>query len=170
MKHPTTLRNSFVEAMSRAACTVNLVTTDGVAGRAGVTVTAMSSVSADGPAPRLLICLHRGGRTCGKILRNRAFCVNVLRDRQSDLADIFAGRGSSDSERRRVTADWLPMATGAPRLPDPLAAFDCRIVQTQLCGSHYVIFGSVKDVHVAGEDTALIYANRHYSSLPACVA
>ncbi len=170
MKPPTTLRNSFVEAMSRAACTVSLVTTDGAAGRAGVTVTAMSSVSADGPAPRLLICLHRDGRTCGKILRNRVFCVNVLRDRQTDIADIFAGRGASDSERRRVAADWLPMTTGAPRLRDPLAAFDCRIVQAQLCGSHYVIFGSVGDVHVAGEDAALVHANRHYSSLSACPA
>ena len=41
------LRQRFLSGMSHAACTVNVVTTDGPAGRAGVTVSAMSSVSAD---------------------------------------------------------------------------------------------------------------------------
>ncbi len=164
------LSNSFIEAMSRTACTVNLVTTDGQAGRAGVTVTAMSSVSADGPAPRLLICLHREGRTCAKILRNGVFCVNLLREHQTGIADIFAGRGASDAERRQAADRWIPMITGAPRMRDPLAAFGCRIEQSQLCGSHYVIFGAVEDIYVAGQDAALIYVNRHYGRIAAQAA
>ena len=36
------LRDSFLEGMSRAATTVNVVTTDGPGGRAGVTVSAIS--------------------------------------------------------------------------------------------------------------------------------
>ena len=44
-----TLRDRFIAGMARAATTVNVVTTDGPAGRAGVTVSAMSSVSADAP-------------------------------------------------------------------------------------------------------------------------
>jgi hypothetical protein len=43
--------------MSHAACTVNVVTTDGAAGRHGVTVSAMVSVSADTPQPTLLVCI-----------------------------------------------------------------------------------------------------------------
>ena len=38
------LRDRFIGGMSHAACTVNIVTTDGAAGRAGVTVSAMASV------------------------------------------------------------------------------------------------------------------------------
>ena len=34
------IRDQFLEGMSHAACTVNVVTTDGAAGRAGVTVSA----------------------------------------------------------------------------------------------------------------------------------
>jgi flavin reductase (DIM6/NTAB) family NADH-FMN oxidoreductase RutF len=45
------------------------------------------------------------------------------------------------------------------------ASIGCRIVQEQLCGSHYVIFGAVEDVYVAGQDAALIYANRHYGRM-----
>jgi flavin reductase len=40
------LREDFVESMSRAAATVSVVTPDDPGGRAGVTVSAMSSVSA----------------------------------------------------------------------------------------------------------------------------
>ena len=166
----TPLRNTFVEAMSRAACTVNVITTDGAQGRAGVTVTAMSSVSADGPTPRLLICLHREGSTCQKILENGVFCVNILREHQAQIADIFAGRGATHARRRQEITNWVQMATGSPRLADPLAAFDCRIVNAQLVGSHYVIFGAVEDVHVADQDAALIYANRNYSRLAAQAA
>ena len=42
-----TLRQRFLDGMSQAAATVNVVTTDGPAGRYGVTVSAMSSVSAE---------------------------------------------------------------------------------------------------------------------------
>ena len=51
------LKKRFFDGMSQAACTVNVVTTDGAAGRAGVTVSAMSSVSADTPRPTLLVFL-----------------------------------------------------------------------------------------------------------------
>ena len=64
--------------MSHAACTVNVVTTDGVAGRHGVTVSAMVSVSADTPQPTLA-GLHppsepggRGGAEERRVLRQCA--------------------------------------------------------------------------------------------------
>ena len=41
------LRQRFLAGMSQAACTVNVVTTDGPAGRFGLTISAMASVSAD---------------------------------------------------------------------------------------------------------------------------
>ena len=52
------LRQSFLEGMSHVASTVNIITTDGPEGRAGVTVSAMSSVSPDTPKPSLLVCVH----------------------------------------------------------------------------------------------------------------
>ena len=42
-------RDSFIAAMRQAATGVTVVTTDGAAGRRGVTVSAMTSVSAEPP-------------------------------------------------------------------------------------------------------------------------
>jgi flavin reductase len=164
------LRETFIDAMSRVASAVHVVTTDGSEGRAGVTVTAMSSVSADGPAPELLICLHKDGATCAKVLRNQTFCVNLLRNTQSDLADLYAGRASSELQRMRSAKDWVPMGQGLFRLPNPLAAFGCRIRHAELVGTHYVIFGAVEEVYVSNPDTALIYANRGYAMVPSPAA
>ena len=158
------LRGRFLEGMSRAACTVNIVTTDGPAGRAGVTVSAMSSVTADGPAPRLLICIHEAGSACPVILQNGVFCVNLLKSGQPVISDVFAGRTRAVGEDRFALADWVPMTTGALRLADPLAAFDCRISQATLVGTHYVLFGTVEDVFFAEAGDPLIYANRTYAT------
>ncbi len=160
----TPLRQSFIDAMSRVASAVHVVTTQGPDGRAGVTVTAMSSVTADGPTPQLLICLHKDGATCAKVLRNRQFCVNLLRADQHDLADLFAGRDRSRTGRAQSARNWVPMDVGAPRLPDPLAAFGCRIRQVELVGTHYVIIATVEDGFVADPDAALIYADRLYAT------
>jgi flavin reductase len=72
------LRDRFLQGMSCAAATVNVVTTDGPAGRSGVTVSAMSSVSADGNAPTLLVCVHEKSPTARTIIENGCFCVNVF--------------------------------------------------------------------------------------------
>ncbi len=86
------IRDRFLDGMSHAACTVNIVTTDGPAGRAGVTVSAMASVSADSDWPTLLVCVHHLSPAAAKIVENGVLCVNVLRDDQSYISDTFAGR------------------------------------------------------------------------------
>jgi len=76
-------RDLFIEGMSHAASTVNIVTTDGPAGRAGVTVSAMCSVTAD--APTLLVCVHQKSAACEAILAN-----GVLGQRFTRLSDDSA--------------------------------------------------------------------------------
>ncbi len=156
------LRQQFLGGMSNAACTVNVVTTDGVAGRAGVTVSAMSSVSADTPKPTLLVCVHHLSRTAEAIRKNGVFCVNVLRDDQSFISDTFAGRSKRESEDKFKCADWAVQKTGAPRVVDPLVAFDCRLVHHDRVGTHYVFYGQVEDIFVSESGSPLIYANRAY--------
>jgi DNA-binding transcriptional LysR family regulator len=45
---------------------------------------------------------------------------------------------------------------------DALVAFDCRVTASERVGSHFVVFGSVQDIFVAGAGAPLIYANRAY--------
>jgi flavin reductase (DIM6/NTAB) family NADH-FMN oxidoreductase RutF/DNA-binding transcriptional LysR family regulator len=157
-----TLRQRFLNGMSHAACTVSVVTTDGIAGRHGVTVSAMVSVSADTPQPTLLVCIHHLSAVAAAILENGVFCVNVLREDQVHISDSFAGRGGLQGSAKFECARWASQVTGAPRVVDSLVAFDCRVVASDRVGSHFVIFGSVQDIFVAGAGAPLIYANRAY--------
>lgn len=158
------LRARFIAGMSHAAATVNVVTTDGVAGRVGVTVSAMSSVSADTPRPTLLVCIHQNSPAATAVLENGVFCVNVLRDDQSYISDTFAGRFREQIADKFDCAEWARMGTGAPRAVDPLVAFDCRVVSSELVGTHHVVFGEVGEVFVSDTGSPLIYARRAYGA------
>ena len=153
------LRDQFLEAMSRAATSVSVVTTDGPAGRAGVTVSAMCSVSADRPS--LLVCVHHLSPAYKAIIANGRFCVNVLRADQSAISDTFAGRLPAPGGDKFACADWRRLATGAPALDRPLAAFDCTLMKHVEWGSHFVLIGDIVDVETdAG--TPLLYVHRGY--------
>ena len=157
------LRDSFLEGMSRAAATVNVVTTDGPGGRAGVTVSAMSSVSADRPA--LLVCVHQASPACQAIKRNGRLCVNVLRAEQTAISDRFAGRLKTGDEDKFAGAAWRRLATGAPALDDALVAFDCTVMREVDWGTHTVFIADVVDVELADDaGLPLIYARRSYGS------
>jgi flavin reductase (DIM6/NTAB) family NADH-FMN oxidoreductase RutF len=158
------LRARFLAGMSHAAATVNVVTTDGPAGRAGVTVSAMTSVSADTERPTLLVCVHRDAAAAPAILANGGFAVNVLRDDQSWISDTFAGRFRAQVADKFDCAEWVAMPSGAPRVVDPLVAFDCRLVSSDLVGTHHVFFGEVGDIFIAERGSPLIYARRAYGA------
>ena len=155
------LRHDFVQAMSRAAATVSVVTTDGPAGRAGITVSAMTSVSADGDAPTMLVCVNRGASAAAPILENGVFAINVLRGDQQALADLFAGRGDAAGPARFDGLAWETLATGAPIL-DGLAAFDCALQAADPIGTHHVLIGAVRAVRSADTGAPLIYGMRSY--------
>lgn len=160
----TDLRQAFLDGMSCVAATVNVVATDGPGGRSGVTVSAMSSVSADTEKPILLICVNAQGSGAASIIRNGVFTVNILRDDQSFVSDTFAGRYGDKGEARFGCASWENGVTGAPILKGALTSFDCRLIEGRIVGQHHVLFGEVQQVYLAERGRALIYANRSYST------
>ena len=156
------LRENFLAGMSAAACTVNIVTTDGVAGRFGVTVSAMASVSADGDRPTLLTCINERSASAEGILRNGVFCLNILRADQSLISDNFGGRVSPQFADKFDCAEWMDNPSGSPRIADCLVAFDCRLISGEKIGTHYVFIGAVNHVFTSRTGQPLIYANRSY--------
>ncbi len=164
-KTEQTIRLKFLEGMSHAACTVNIVTTDGQAGRAGVTVSAMASVSADSTWPTMLVCVHHLSPAAARIVENGVLCVNVLRDDQSYISDTFAGRFKDEVNDKFECAEWVSMPSGAPRIVDPLVAFDCRLISSEKVGTHYIFLCEVRELHVSGGGSPLIYANRAYADM-----
>ena len=159
------LRHQFLSGMSRAACTVNIVTTDGEAGRAGVTVSAMSPVSADTDNPTLLVCVHNLSPAAEKIIQNGVFCVNVLRDNQTYISEIFAGRAHHKSRDKFECTHWATHTTGSPVAEDALVSFDCRLVSNIRVGTHFVLFGETVEILVSKDGSPLIYTERAYGSV-----
>jgi flavin reductase len=92
------------------------------------------------------------------------FCVNVLREDQSSISDSFAGRLSSAGYDKFACASWTTGITGAPRVIDPLVAFDCRLSGEHRVGTHYIIIGSAAHVFLPKSGgSPLIYSNRSYA-------
>ena len=156
------LRDDFLDGMSRAACTVSVVTTDGAAGRAGVTVSAMASVSADSEAPSLLVCINHQSAAARIILGNGVFCVNVLREDQAVLSDRFAGRVKTSSGDKFEGVSWRRLHSGLPVLDGVLVAFDCQLRQYLQHGTHVIFIGELVDIVLSESSSPLIYANRAY--------
>lgn len=156
------LRQDFIDGMSRAAASVSVVTTDGPAGRHGITVSAMTSVSADGEAPTMLVCLNAASSVLPPLLDNGCFCINVLCRGQQALADVFAGRVEAPGGDRFNAARFARGATGAPMLAEALVAFDCDLVSADKIGTHHICIGAVRAVQVAPEGTPLLYGMRSY--------
>jgi len=115
----------FLTAMSGAVTQVSVVTTNGTAGRFGVTVSAFTSVSAD--PPLVLVCINRRSPVVKAIEENGCFCVNLLDDRQSTVADCFSGRSDPLTAYDFSCANWRLEATGSPCLDQANANFDCTI-------------------------------------------
>ncbi|HEV8388797.1 MAG TPA: flavin reductase family protein [Dongiaceae bacterium] len=155
-------RASFLQAMAEAATSVTLVTSDGPAGRFGVTVSAFASVSAD--PPMLLACINRKSPAAAAIAANGGFCVNVLSAAQSFLADVFAGRSDRFAPYDFTCADWQ-RTDGGWRLTDSIASFACALDREVAAGSHQVLIGRVLATHRDGraDSGSLVYARRAYS-------
>ncbi len=155
------MRDQFLTAMSAAGTTVYVVTTDGEAGLHGVTVSAMSSVSADMEDPTLLVCIHHLSPAADAIMKNKAFAVNMLRSDQSRISDIFAGRGAN-GDNIFSHVDWHNVNTGVPILTDALVSFDCHLYQVERVGTHFILIGGVVGIHHPEEGDALVYSRRSY--------
>ncbi|NTF33640.1 flavin reductase [Rhizobium skierniewicense] len=148
----------FRNAMSRLAGAVNIVTTDGPAGKAGFAATAVCSVS-DSP-PTLLVCLNRNSSAYKFVVENGVVCVNTLAADQEQLSSLFGGK--TPIEERFAAGEWNKLETGSPVLTGALCSFDCQIRTIHDGGTHDILICDVRDTVVNTGEEALIYFKRAY--------
>ncbi|HCV73902.1 MAG TPA: pyrimidine utilization flavin reductase protein F [Agrobacterium sp.] len=151
----------YRKAMARLGAAVNIVTTDGAAGRAGFAATAVCSVS-DNP-PTLLVCLNRGSSAYNVVKGNGVICVNTLASKHEVLSTLFGGK--TPAEERFAAGSWGVLETGSPVLEDALVSFDCRIREAHDGGTHDILICDVVDMKINEGDEALMYFNRRYRVL-----
>lgn len=149
--------------MSHFGSAVHIVTTDGIAGRRGVTVTAVCSVS-DSP-PTLLVCLNDRNPYNSCFEENGVFALNTLHASHEDLSKAFSGEGGLSQDDRFSLGAWDHIETGAPVLADALAAFDCEVTGSQIVETHRVLFGRVVALRIGDNHSPLIYHKRGYHIL-----
>lgn len=151
----------FRDAMARLGAAVNIVTTDGIAGRAGITASAVCSVTDD--PPTLLVCLNRASAANQVFKANGVLCVNTLAADHHALSDAFAGRGKLSLEARFALGEWMRLATGAPVLAAAsVVSFDCRVVDVVEKGTHSVLFAEIEAIRQGEPGGALIWYGRGY--------
>jgi flavin reductase len=158
---PSVELQEFIDAMSRMANSVNVVTTDGIGGRDGVTVSSACSVT--GQPPSLLACIHHESRAATSIEHNGALCLNVLAADQIPISDAFAGRVPG-LEDRFSRGEWGALLTGSPVLSGAVAAFDCTVDHMLREGTHRIFIARVVAV-VHGDAMPLIYSRRDYAKI-----
>ncbi len=154
-------RDEFREAMARLGAAVNIIPTDGPAGRHGMTASAVCSVT-DAP-PTLLICINQSSDGHDVLKQNGVVCINTLTHQQQPLSPLFAGMSEEDSQEARFSAGhWQTLATGAPVLQEAAVSFDCRVSQLVEVGTHSVFFCAVEAIRLGREGEGLIYFGRKY--------
>lgn len=153
--------NQFRAGMRLLAGGVTIITTEHDGKLAGLTATAVCSLSAD--PPRLLACLNRGGFTYACIHASRRLCVNLLSFDQHMLARAFAGQVEGD---RFEAVAWSTVVSGAPALDRALASFDCAVGEIVDAGSHGVLLCDVLAVRMLdGAGQPLIYCDGAFTSI-----
>jgi flavin reductase len=160
----TARQKQFRDAMSRLAAAVHIVTTDGVAGRGGLTVSAVCAVS-DEP-PTVLVCINRKSAMNAVLKANKVLAINTLRPGHEDLSGVFAGQGGVPMADRFGPDDWTIMMSGSPVLKNALMAIDGKVVEVNEVGTHSVLFVEVLDVVLREADPALVYYQRGYRHVP----
>ena len=151
----------YRNAMSQLAGAVNIVTTDGPAGKAGFAATAVCSVS-DNP-PTLLVCLNRNSSAHKSVVANGVVCINTLAGEQEELSGIFGGKTPMDV--RFASGTWTTLETNAPVLEGALVSFDCRFRTINDGVTHDILMCEVLYTVIWGGEEALMYFKRAYRQL-----
>ena len=159
MEHLAETTANFISAMGAAATGVSVITTEGMAGRFGLTVSAISSVSAE--PPMLLACVNRKSPAVAAIDQNGRFAVNVLGLNSRDVAEVFAGRPKTGKPYDFERHVWEEGATGMPVLAEATASFECEIECSQDAGSHRIFIGRVVNAKRNSAEP-LVYCNRAF--------
>ncbi|ANS32297.1 flavin reductase domain-containing FMN-binding protein (plasmid) [Rhodococcus opacus] len=152
------LTDAYRQAISHFSTGVAVISTRTEAGPAGMTASAVASLSID--PLQLLVCIRTDLPTRSAIEEAGQFAVNILGDGHEQLARHFA----TPRPDKFATVD-LREGYEVPVLSDAIAHFVCKVGAALPGGDHTIIIGDVIDCgHTSGADP-LVYFSRKFSSL-----
>ncbi len=152
---------AFKGAMRRFAVSVSIITIANGTAKAGMTATAVSSVSMTPPS--LLVCINRSARMHAEMHAGRVFCVNILNTDQAAISSAFGGR--LPPEERFSEGAWSTSNEGVPYLSHAQVNVFCTVDTAFDYGSHTIFIGKVESVRLYGKCRPLVYAEGKYVSI-----
>jgi flavin reductase (DIM6/NTAB) family NADH-FMN oxidoreductase RutF len=150
----------FRGAMRRLAGGVSVITVGQGNDITGMTVTSVSSLSAD--PPTLIVSINRESSSWPLLKRHGFFGVNILTADQIDIAERFSGKDGLKGAARFAGAQWITRVSGVPLLAGALSAIDCEVEDIVERHSHAIVIGRVLDMQLSSRGTALAYWQGQY--------
>jgi len=155
--------DAFRAAMRQLASGICLITQNVNGGPAGMTATAVASLSLD--PPTLIVCVNRAASIYPGLTPGAAFGVSVLGGDHREFADRFAGRTGENGAERFREGRWRIAPNGAPLLADALAALACEVEEIVERNTHAIVIGRVRHAAAASGGGALLYWRGVYDQL-----
>lgn len=150
----------FKNGMRHLASAVTVIATQCDGERAGMTATAISSLTAD-PA-MLLVCINKSATSHQPICRSGRFSVNVLSADDLAVARRFS---IGDMTSRFQVGRWAALRSGCIVLESALVSFACVLRQTIPVETHSIFIGQVEEVIVRPERSPLVYVDGQYAGV-----
>ncbi|GAA3774874.1 flavin reductase family protein [Streptomyces chiangmaiensis] len=152
------MRATYRGAMSRFTTGVTIITTRTPDGPAGMTASAVASVSLD--PLMLLVCVGNTLATRNAISESGVFAVSVLSRSQEQHALRFASRCEDKFAGLGLRTDHdLPVLEGA------VAHFACNVKEEFAGGDHTIFVGQVVSCGYAVDSDPLVYFGGKFGSL-----
>lgn len=152
----------FKSGMRYLASAVTIIATECDGARAGMTATAVSSLTAD--PPMLLVCVNKNATSHEPICRSGRFSINVLSADDLAVAQRFA---TGDMTSRFQVGRWAALRSGGLTLESALVTFDCMLKQSIPIETHSIFIGQVAEVIVRPERSPLAYVDGQYAGVNA---
>ncbi|OOR99887.1 4-hydroxyphenylacetate 3-monooxygenase, reductase component [Haemophilus paracuniculus] len=159
---PIEFSQQFRDAMAHLCAAVSIVTSNGKAGKVGITVSSVCSVS-DSP-PTLLFCINQSSDLHDIIAQNRQVCVNVLSHEQEELAKHFACMLDSTMEQRFSWDIWQESEQGLPLLKGAISTLQGEIIDSHSVGSHTIFITRLTQIDTA-PNHSLVYFGRQFNQV-----
>ncbi|AEA24491.1 flavin reductase domain protein FMN-binding protein [Pseudonocardia dioxanivorans CB1190] len=140
----------FRQAISHFSTGVAVVTTRTSTGPAGMTASAVASLSLD--PVQLLVCIGTTLPTRSAIEESGRFAVNVLGEGQEHLARRFATRRDDKFAGVALRTD-----DDVPVLADAIAHFVCSVGSALPGGDHTIVIGDVLTCEFRAGTSPLVY-------------
>lgn len=155
--------DEFRQMMRLHPAAVTIITTGTAPNRAGLTATAVMSLSAE--PVRIVCAINQATYTYAKIVENRSFSVNTLAHHQISLAKAFSGQTSLFGEARFSDDEWTTLESGVSVLKEGVLTLDCELIDSIDTGTHALIIGQVVAGKRAPGLAPLIYVDGNWAGV-----